>query len=87
MSATEFDLWQAFNLIEPIGIMREDSLFASVALTTARMGGVKDLSLSDLMLYRNVPDLTEDEARIAEVATADEVQQMRMNLYSMFGKI
>lgn len=66
MSYHEFLHWQAFNLIEPIGIYREDMISANIAKTIADVK-VPDhgLGLDSFMLFkqqveRTVEDVCDD---------------------------
>lgn len=88
LSAREFDMWQAFNYYEPIGIGREDSLFGNLACVLARANGVKDVSASDFMLFHDVsvPNLYEQE-EIEHGASREEIETMCVNMKAMFSKV
>lgn len=72
MEYSEFLHWQAFNLMEPIGISREDLLFGNVAKTIAD-ANVPDhnCTFESFMLFkqhveRTVEDVCDDiNARMA----------------------
>lgn len=66
MSYEEFVYWQAFNLLEPIGIYREDLLFGNIAKTLADVN-VSDhgLGLDSFLMFRQpiertVADICDD---------------------------
>lgn len=88
LSAREFDMWQAFNFYEPIGIGREDSLFGHLACVLARINGQKDVSTSDFMLFRDipVPDLYEKE-EVDRGASREDIETMCVNMKAMFSKV
>lgn len=83
MSAVEFDMWQAFNLLEPIGIQREDALAAHQSHRAYLLNGINDYTISDFMLFHN-RDVLDDPAN--DEPTQDEIAEIKMNLYSMFGQ-
>ncbi|MGY5392758.1 phage tail assembly protein T [Acinetobacter sp. NigerLNRRAM0016] len=88
MSARELDMWQAFNYFEPIGISREDALAANIAYTIARSQGVSDISLSEFMLFRNIPELIDaDSEELDQGATKAEIEDMCVNMKAMFSKV
>lgn len=63
MSFEEYRYWCAFNLIEPIGCIREDAMFAGVAKTIADANVPKhDLTLNDLMIFNKHQDQTLSKA-------------------------
>lgn len=72
MPYREFLYWQAFNLIEPIGVYREDLLFSNLAKTIADVN-VPDhgVELESFMMFKEhkektVEDLCDDiKARMA----------------------
>lgn len=86
MSAREFDMWQAFNVFEPVGILREDALFANLIHTLVRLQGVDEVKVSDFMLFRDKEALMGDGDREVEL-TQDDVDDMCVNLKAMFSKL
>lgn len=86
MSAREFDMWQAFNLFEPIGVKREDSLFAFLGYMNALFSGAKDINLKQFMIYNDHDHLFEDDENV-EIPNDDEIEDMCVNLKAMFSKI
>lgn len=66
MSYSEFLYWQAFSVLEPIGIMREDALFANVSKTIADVKFPDHgLELDSFMVFkprieRTVQDVCDD---------------------------
>lgn len=86
MSAREFDMWQAFNVFEPVGILREDALFANLIHTYARTKGLDDISMSDFMLFRDRDSLMldpDDEI----LPTDNDIEDICVNLKAMFSKV
>lgn len=86
MSAKEFDMWQAFNYFEPVGVSREDTLFGHLALVFARSQGAKEISLSDLMIFKKTPELV-DSADVDQGPTKAEIEDMCVNMKAMFSKV
>lgn len=66
MSCVEFKYWQAFNLIEPIGIYREDIISANIAKTIADVKvpnhgiGLDGFMLFERAIERTVDDVCDD---------------------------
>lgn len=53
MCHEEFEYWQAFNLFEPIGVLREDLLSASVVKVAIDVAKPDNpYKLSDFLLFR-----------------------------------
>lgn len=86
LSAKEFDLWQAFNVFEPIGIKREDNLFAFFNYMNAILHGAKDIDIKQFMLFNNMDNLIEEPVQL-EKATKEEVENVCVNLKAMFSKL
>lgn len=86
MSAREFDLWQAFNVFEPIGIMREDILIANLIHKLVLLNGIDDKSLSDFMLFRDRDAIIADNDEEI-LPTVDDVEDICVNLKAMFSKV
>jgi len=86
MSAREFDMWQAFNVFEPIGVLREDGLFAHSICTYLRSQGVENISVSDFMLFRDRDAMMSDVNEEAPI-TQDDVDDVCVNLRAMFSKV
>ncbi|WP_336938262.1 phage tail assembly protein T [Acinetobacter modestus] len=86
MSAREFDLWQAFNVFEPVGILREDALFANLIKTYARTKGLDDISMSDFMLFRDREKLMVDPDEEI-LPTDNDIEDICVNLKAMFSKV
>lgn len=51
MSAEEFEYWKAFSVFEPIGVLREDALFANVCKTLADLQVKNELTLRDFTVF------------------------------------
>lgn len=62
MSYYEFLHWQAFNLIEPIGIYREDLLFSNLTKTIADVN-IPDhgVELESFMMFKEQKERTVDD--------------------------
>jgi len=86
LSASEFDLWQAFNVFEPIGIKREDTLFAFLNYMNAIWHGAKDIDIKQFMLFNNMDNLIEEPVQLGK-ATKEEVENVCVNLKAMFSKL
>ncbi|AYX96200.1 phage tail assembly protein T [Acinetobacter baumannii] len=53
MSNKEFEYWKAFNVLEPIGLFREDILFAGLGRTIAdAMVPGHNLKLDNFMMFK-----------------------------------
>lgn len=64
MSYQEFVYWQAFNLIEPIGIAREDYLQANVSKSVIDAAFPKNgFGLDDFRLFKPVVEQSPDDLR------------------------
>ena len=62
MSYVEFKYWQAFNLIEPIGIYREDIISANIAKTIADVKVPNHgIGLDSFMLFKQPIERTVDD--------------------------
>ena len=86
MSAREFDMWQAFNVFEPVGILREDALFANLISTYARTKGLDDVQMSDFMLFRDREVFIHDPDEQI-LPTVEDVEDVCVNLKAMFSKL
>lgn len=76
MSAEEFEYWKAFSVFEPIGVLREDALFANVCKTLADLQVKNELTLRDFIVFNR--DKAEPEP--------DQEQVMR-NIKALFGAL
>jgi len=78
MSTEEFEYWKAFSVLEPIGVLREDALFANVCKTLAdvHLKVQNDLTLRDFVVFKR--DHAEPEP--------DKEQVMR-NIKAVFGAL
>ena len=76
MSAEEFEYWKAFSVFEPIGVLREDALFANVCKTLADLQVKNELTLRDFTVFNR--NKAEPEP--------DQVQVMR-NIKAVFGAL
>lgn len=62
MSYVEFKYWQAFNSLEPIGVIREDMMQANIAKTLADVHAPKhDLKLDSFMMFKQKVEKTKAE--------------------------
>lgn len=62
MSYVEFKYWQAFNSLEPIGVIREDMMQANIAKTLADIHAPKhDLMLDSFMMFKQKVEKTKSE--------------------------
>lgn len=62
MSYVEFRYWQAFNSLEPIGIIREDMMQANIAKTLADVHAPKHgLKLDSFMMFKQKVEKTKAE--------------------------
>ena len=86
MTAREFDLWQAFNVFEPIGLKREDNLFAFFNYKNAVLHGAKDINIEQFMLFNDLDALI-GQPESVEYATKEEVEDICVNLKAMFSKV
>src|SRR5690554_1325692 len=77
MSAEEFEYWKAFSVLEPIGILREDAMFANVCKTLADLQVKNELRLRDFTVF-NRNNFAEPEP--------DKEQVMR-NIKAIFGAL
>lgn len=64
MSSKEFEYWKAFNIIEPIGLFREDILFAGLGRTIAdAMVPKHNLKLDNFMMFKEKIVMPKEEIR------------------------
>lgn len=76
MSAEEFDYWKAFSVFEPIGVIREDALFANVCKTLADLQVKNELTLRDFTVFnRNKAEPEPDQ------------EQVMRNIKAVFGAL
>ena len=76
MSAEEFEYWKAFSVFEPIGVLREDALFANVCKTLADLQGKNELTLRDFTVFnRNKAEPEPDQ------------EQVMRNIKAVFGAL
>lgn len=65
MSAEEFEYWKAFSVLEPIGVLREDALFANVCKTLADLQVKNELTLRDFTVFnRNKAEPEPDQKQV-----------------------
>lgn len=76
MSAEEFEYWKAFSVFEPIGVLREDALFANVCKTLADLQVKNELTLRDFTVFnRNKAEPEPD------------IEQVMRNIKAVFGAL
>ena len=76
MSAEEFEYWKAFSVFEPIGVLREDALFANVCKTFADLHVKNELPLRDFTVFnRNKAEPEPDQ------------EQVMRNIKAVFGAL
>ncbi len=76
MSAEEFEYWKAFSVFEPIGVLREDALFANVCKTLADLQVKNELTLRDFTVFnRNKAEPEPDQ------------EQVMRNIKALFGAL
>lgn len=76
MSAEEFEYWKAFSVFEPIGVLREDALFANVCKTLADLHVKNELTLRDFTVFnRNKAEPEPDQ------------EQVMRNIKAVFGAL
>lgn len=76
MSAEELEYWKAFSVLEPIGILREDALFANVCKTLADLQVKNELTLRDFTVFnRNKAEPEPDQ------------EQVMRNIKAVFGAL
>ena len=76
MSAEEFEYWKAFSVFEPIGVLREDALFANVCKTLADLQVKNELTLRDFTVFnRNKAEPEPDK------------EQVMRNIKAVFGAL
>lgn len=76
MSAEEFEYWKAFSVFEPIGVIREDALFANVCKTLADLQVKNELTLRDFTVFnRNKAEPEPDQ------------EQVMRNIKAVFGAL
>lgn len=77
MSIEEFEYWKAFSVLEPIGILREDSMTANICKTMVDSQVKNDTKLKDFILF-NRDYLLDDEP---------DVDQTMRNIKAVFGAL
>ena len=76
LSTEEFEYWKAFSALEPIGVLREDALFANVCKTFADLHVKNELTLRDFTVFnRNKAEPEPDK------------QQVMRNIKAVFGAL
>lgn len=76
MSAEEFEYWKAFSVFEPIGVLREDALFANVCKTLADLQVKNEMTLRDFTVFnRNKAEPEPD------------IEQTMRNIKAVFGAL
>ena len=76
MSAEEFEYWKAFSVFEPIGVLREDALFANVCKTLA------DLQVKNELTLRNFTVFNRNKAE-----PEPDIEQTMRNIKAVFGAL
>lgn len=76
MSTEEFEYWKAFSVLEPIGIMREDALFANVCKTLADLQVKNELTLRDFTVFNR-----------KYVDPEPDIEQTMRNIKAVFGAL
>lgn len=77
MSAEELEYWKAFSVLEPIGILREDALFANVCKTLADLKVKNELVLRDFTVFN----------RNKYVEPEPDIDQTMRNIKAVFGAL
>ena len=77
MSAEEFEYWKAFSVFEPIGVLREDALFANVCKTLADLQVKNELVLRDFTVFN----------RNKYVEPEPDIEQTMRNIKAVFGAL
>ena len=76
LSTEEFEYWKAFSALEPIGVLREDALFANVCKTLADLHVKNELTLRDFTVFnRNKAEPEPDQ------------EQVMRNIKAVFGAL
>ena len=76
LSTEEFEYWKAFSALEPIGVLREDALFANVCKTLADLQVKNELTLRDFTVFnRNKAEPELDQ------------EQVMRNIKAVFGAL
>lgn len=76
LSTEEFEYWKAFSALEPIGVLREDALFANVCKTLADLHVKNELTLRDFTVFnRNKAEPEPDK------------EQVMRNIKAVFGAL
>ena len=76
LSTEEFEYWKAFSALEPIGVLREDALFANVCKTFADLHVKNELTLRDFTVFnRNKAEPEPDK------------EQVMRNIKAVFGAL
>lgn len=76
LSTEEFEYWKAFSALEPIGVLREDALFANVCKTLADLQVKNELTLRDFTVFnRNKAEPEPDQ------------EQVMRNIKAVFGAL
>ena len=76
LSTEEFEYWKAFSALEPIGVLREDALFANVCKTLADLQVKNELTLRDFTVFnRNKAEPEPDQ------------EQVMRNIKALFGAL
>ena len=76
LSTEEFEYWKAFSVLEPIGVLREDALFANVCKTLADLQVKNELTLRDFTVFnRNKAEPEPDQ------------EQVMRNIKAVFGAL
>lgn len=77
MSVEEFEYWKAFSVLEPVGILREDSLTANLCKTIIDSQVKNDTTLRDFTLFNQI-DVEEQEP---------DIEQTMRNIKAVFGAL
>lgn len=77
MSIEEFEYWKAFSVLEPIGILREDSMTANICKTVVDAQFKNDTKLKDFTLFNH--DYLIDEE--------PDIEQTMRNIKAVFGAL
>lgn len=77
MCTEEFEYWQAFSSIEPIGLLREDALFANLCKTFVDVNVRNEMLLGDFTVFSR-KEFTEPEP---------DIEQTMRNIKAIFGAL
>lgn len=77
MSVDEFEYWKAFSSMEPVGILREDALFANLCKTMVDVNVKNEMVLRDFTLFSR-DDFKDQEA---------DIEQTMRNIKAVFGAL